>query len=168
MVSAKSECVGGLSLRNSVDILEDAPNCQHCLVSNINVRDPITSNRGCVEGLHEVSVVFRYAAKTEARADVPSARRRRPWYTQLWAHVLTMALGIAVGHFAPALGAKMQILGDAFIKAIRVVIAPVIFRTVIHGIARMFDTPGSVASPSRPQARAASEMFPDAFPLLVR
>jgi aerobic C4-dicarboxylate transport protein len=68
------------------------------------------------------------------------ARRARPWYTQLWAQVLiAMISGIVLGHFAPDLGAKMQPLGDAFIKAIRVVIAPLIFCTVVHGIAHMSD-----------------------------
>jgi aerobic C4-dicarboxylate transport protein len=50
-----------------------------------------------------------------------------------------MISGVALGHFAPDLGAEMQPLGDAFIKAIRVIIAPVIFCTVVHGIARMSD-----------------------------
>ena len=38
-----------------------------------------------------------------------------------------------------ASGTAMQPLGDAFIKAIRVLIAPIIFCTVVHGIARMAD-----------------------------
>jgi len=80
------------------------------------------------------------ATDAALRADVRLARPPRRWYTQLWAHVLiAMVLGIVLGHYAPALGAKMQILGDAFIKAIRVVIAPIIFCTVVHGIARMSD-----------------------------
>jgi aerobic C4-dicarboxylate transport protein len=62
----------------------------------------------------------------------------RPWYAQLWTQVLVaMAIGIALGHFDPGLGAKMQPLGDAFIKAIRILIAPIIFCTVVHGIANM-------------------------------
>src|SRR3984885_689791 len=48
-----------------------------------------------------------------------------------------MAVGVALGQFYPSLGAKMQPLGDAFIKAIRVVIAPIIFCSVVHGIASM-------------------------------
>jgi aerobic C4-dicarboxylate transport protein len=62
----------------------------------------------------------------------------RPWYLQLWFHVLVaMAIGIALGQFSPDLGSRMQPLGDAFIKAIRVLIAPIIFCTVVHGIASM-------------------------------
>jgi aerobic C4-dicarboxylate transport protein len=68
------------------------------------------------------------------------APRPRAWYAQLWAQVLiAMVLGVLLGHFAPDLGTRMQVLGDAFIKAIRMIIAPVIFCTVVHGIARMSD-----------------------------
>ena len=63
-----------------------------------------------------------------------------PWYGKLWVQVLiAMAVGIALGHFFPNFGVRMQPLGDAFIKAIRVLIAPIIFCTVVHGIARMAD-----------------------------
>jgi aerobic C4-dicarboxylate transport protein len=66
--------------------------------------------------------------------------RPRAWYTQLWVHVLlAMLAGILLGIFRPGLGAQMQPLGDAFIKAIRMLIAPIIFCTVVHGIARMTD-----------------------------
>jgi aerobic C4-dicarboxylate transport protein len=69
-----------------------------------------------------------------------SARRRGPWYGQLWVQVVAaMLIGIALGYLAPDLGQQMQGLGDAFIKAIRMVIAPIIFCTVVHGIARMSD-----------------------------
>ena len=62
------------------------------------------------------------------------------WYRQLWVQVLLgMAIGILLGIFRPNLGAKMQPFGDAFIKAIRMLIAPVIFCTVVHGVARMRD-----------------------------
>jgi aerobic C4-dicarboxylate transport protein len=77
---------------------------------------------------------------TALSPDARPARQARPWYAQLWAQVLiAMVSGVLLGHFAPSLGTKMQPLGDAFIKAIRVVIAPVIFCTVVHGIARMSD-----------------------------
>jgi hypothetical protein len=55
----------------------------------------------------------------------------RPFYLQLWFLVLAaMVAGIALGYFAPDLGARMEPLGNAFIKAIRVLIAPIIFCTV--------------------------------------
>jgi aerobic C4-dicarboxylate transport protein len=65
---------------------------------------------------------------------------QRPFYLQLWFLVLiAMVIGIALGHFYPDTGAAMEPLGDAFIRAIRVVIAPIIFCTVAHGIASMAD-----------------------------
>src|SRR3984957_19347595 len=50
-----------------------------------------------------------------------------------------MATGIVLGYVDPALGERMAPLGDAFIKAIRMLIAPIIFCTVVHGVARMSD-----------------------------
>jgi aerobic C4-dicarboxylate transport protein len=62
------------------------------------------------------------------------------WYFQLWVQVLiAVALGIATGWLYPKTGAAMQPLGDAFIKVIRMLIAPLIFCTVVHGIAQMAD-----------------------------
>jgi len=67
-------------------------------------------------------------------------KERRSWYKQLWVQVLVaMAIGIAIGHYCPTVGQDMQPLGDAFIKLIRMLIAPVIFCTVILGIAKMDD-----------------------------
>jgi aerobic C4-dicarboxylate transport protein len=73
-------------------------------------------------------------------APAAAARVRRAWWKQLWAQVLVaMLLGVALGHYYPEAGTRMQVLGDAFIKAIRMIIAPVVFCTVVHGIARMSD-----------------------------
>jgi len=73
------------------------------------------------------------AAKTRRDA-------RRAWWQELWVQVMiAMALGIALGAIRPDLGAQMQPLGDAFIKAIRMLIAPIIFCTVVSGIAHMAD-----------------------------
>src|SRR5438874_11602508 len=78
-------------------------------------------------------------AQQEHAAAVPARGKKiKPWYVQLWFQVLVaMVVGIALGHLYPDLGAKMQPLGDAFIKAIRVLIAPIIFCTVVHGISSM-------------------------------
>jgi aerobic C4-dicarboxylate transport protein len=77
----------------------------------------------------------------KAAENSAAARMRgRPFYFQLWFLVLVaMAIGVALGQFDPALGARMEPVGDAFIKAIRVLIAPIIFCTVVHGIASMAD-----------------------------
>lgn len=59
---------------------------------------------------------------------------------QLWFQVLAaMIVGSALGWFKPDLGAAMKPLGDAFIALVRMMIAPVIFCTVVHGVAGMSD-----------------------------
>jgi aerobic C4-dicarboxylate transport protein len=65
---------------------------------------------------------------------------RRPWYSILYVQVLiAIAVGILLGHFFPKAGVAMKPLGDGFIALIRMMIAPVIFCTVVHGIASMSD-----------------------------
>ena len=59
-------------------------------------------------------------------------------FKSLYFQVLTaIAVGILLGHFWPELGAQMKPLGDAFVKLIKMIIAPVIFCTVVTGIAGM-------------------------------
>lgn len=68
----------------------------------------------------------------------------RPWYLHLYVQVLLAIIaGVALGHFAPAWGEAMKPIGDAFIKAVKMIIAPVIFLTIVTGIAGMRDI-GSV------------------------
>ncbi|MGH8853045.1 MAG: dicarboxylate/amino acid:cation symporter [Telluria sp.] len=65
---------------------------------------------------------------------------KKPFYKVLYVQVLfAIALGIALGVFYPELGTKMKPLGDGFIKLIKMIIAPVIFCTVVAGIAGMQD-----------------------------
>jgi aerobic C4-dicarboxylate transport protein len=65
---------------------------------------------------------------------------RTPWYRVLYVQVLiAVAIGIAVGWIEPDLGKKLKPLGDAFINMIKMMIAPIIFCTVVHGIASMSD-----------------------------
>jgi aerobic C4-dicarboxylate transport protein len=67
-------------------------------------------------------------------------RRTTAWWKELWVQVLiAMAIGVALGILNPDMATKMQPFGDAFIKAIRMLIAPIIFCTVVHGIAHMAD-----------------------------
>ena len=64
----------------------------------------------------------------------------RPWYTVLYIQVLlAIALGIVIGHFFPNAGVALKPLGDGFISLIKMMIAPVIFCTVVHGIGSMRD-----------------------------
>jgi aerobic C4-dicarboxylate transport protein len=51
-----------------------------------------------------------------------------------------VAIGVLLGHFYPAIAVQMQPFGDAFIKLVRMVITPVIFVTVVSGIARLTST----------------------------
>lgn len=70
----------------------------------------------------------------------PPAAEKKPWYAILYVQVLiAVALGIAIGHFDADLGKKLAPLGDGFIKLIKMLISPIIFCTVVHGIASMSD-----------------------------
>jgi aerobic C4-dicarboxylate transport protein len=67
-------------------------------------------------------------------------RSVKVWWKELWVQVMiAMALGVALGIYRPDLAVQMQPFGDAFIKAIRMLIAPIIFCTVVNGIAHMAD-----------------------------
>jgi aerobic C4-dicarboxylate transport protein len=68
----------------------------------------------------------------------PSLTERRPFYRHLYVQVLAaIALGAVLGHFMPELGKNLKPLGDGFIRLVSMVIAPVIFLTVVNGIAGM-------------------------------
>src|ERR1051325_2427857 len=73
-----------------------------------------------------------------ATASATAATPHKPLYTHLYVQVLTaIVLGALLGHFYPDVGAAMKPLGDTFIKLIKMLIAPIIFCTVVHGIASM-------------------------------
>ena len=66
--------------------------------------------------------------------------QKLPLYRSLYIQVLTaVVLGILLGHFYPQLGEQMKPLGDGFVKLIKMIIAPIIFCTVVVGIAGMED-----------------------------
>ena len=68
------------------------------------------------------------------------SKTSRPWYRVLYIQVLiAIAIGVAIGHFFPDTGKAMKPLGDGFIALIKMMIAPIIFCTVVHGIASMSD-----------------------------
>ena len=65
---------------------------------------------------------------------------KTPWYRILYVQVLlAVAAGILVGAFFPEFGKSLKPLGDGFIKLVKMMIAPIIFCTVVHGIASMGD-----------------------------
>jgi aerobic C4-dicarboxylate transport protein len=66
--------------------------------------------------------------------------RHKPFYAHLYFQVLlAIMIGVLLGHFFPGLAIKMKPLGDGFIKLIKMMIAPVIFATVVVGIAKVSD-----------------------------
>jgi aerobic C4-dicarboxylate transport protein len=66
--------------------------------------------------------------------------KRKPFYRILYVQVIAAIFaGVLLGHFLPVDGIAMKPLGDAFIKLVRMIISPVIFCTVVTGIASMHD-----------------------------
>lgn len=65
---------------------------------------------------------------------------KKPFYRELYIQVLLgIIAGVALGYFAPEFAVKMKPLGDAFIKLIAMIIGPIIFCTIVTGIAGMKD-----------------------------
>ena len=69
-----------------------------------------------------------------------SSHDRKPWYRILYVQVLiAVVAGIAIGCCFPQVGKSLKPLGDGFVKLVKMIIAPIIFCTVVHGIASMSD-----------------------------
>jgi aerobic C4-dicarboxylate transport protein len=92
----------------------------------------------------------------------PATQRSvKAWWKELWVQVMiAMALGVALGIYRPDFATQMQPFGDAFIKAIRMLIAPIIFCTVVNGVARMADMArvGRVAIKSSAPSRSTMSL----------
>ena len=70
----------------------------------------------------------------------PAGATRKPLYQSLYLQVIVaIVIGVILGHFWPHTGEAMKPLGDGFIKLIKMIIAPIIFCTVVLGIAGMED-----------------------------
>lgn len=80
-------------------------------------------------------------ASAQADISIPiKVKTRPPFYRAMYFQVLLgIIAGIAVGHFWPTFAADLKPLGDAFIKLIKMIIGPVVFCTVVTGIAGMRD-----------------------------
>ncbi|WP_374957021.1 C4-dicarboxylate transporter DctA [Paraburkholderia sp. BL25I1N1] len=72
----------------------------------------------------------------ETVVSYPIRKMVKPLYVQV---LIGVALGIAFGAIEPKLGVEMKALGDAFIKLVKMIVAPVVFATVVTGIAKMGD-----------------------------
>ncbi len=80
------------------------------------------------------------AQATHATTAAVAPAHHEPWYKILYIQVLiAIALGILLGYVDPAWGKAMKWLGDAFIALIKMMIAPIIFCTIVHGIASIGD-----------------------------
>ena len=65
---------------------------------------------------------------------------KKPFYKILYVQVLAaIVIGVLLGHYSPELAVKMKPLGDGFLQLIKMVIGPIIFCTVVSGIAGMRD-----------------------------
>jgi aerobic C4-dicarboxylate transport protein len=97
----------------------------------------VTSRRAAVQ------VEARNAPRHRApghRSNTEDDIMRKPFYKILYVQVLfAIFVGILLGHFWPDTGVAMKPLGDAFIKLIKMIIGPIIFCTVVSGIAGMRD-----------------------------
>lgn len=73
--------------------------------------------------------------------DIQTSRvSRSPWYYRLGPQVLlSLALGIIVGFIFPAFATQMKVLGDMFLHLIKAGVAPLVFLTIVHGIASAGD-----------------------------
>jgi len=78
-------------------------------------------------------------AMTKALA-AKKAAEKRPFYRKLYVQVIiAVIIGAAIGHFYPHFGIQLKPYGDIFVRAIKVVVAPIIFTTIVVGIAKMGD-----------------------------
>src|ERR671929_995913 len=75
-------------------------------------------------------------APPSAREEAQVKRFGRSLYLQV---ITAVVIGAFVGHFFPAFGATLKPLGEGFIKLVKMLIAPIVFATVVTGIAKMGD-----------------------------
>jgi aerobic C4-dicarboxylate transport protein len=67
-----------------------------------------------------------------------AAAANHPWWRHIYVQVLTaILLGIIVGSVWPSIGVALKPLGDGFVKLVRMIVAPVIFLTIVGGIAHL-------------------------------
>lgn len=65
---------------------------------------------------------------------------KKPWYRQLYFWVLTaIVIGVLVGWLAPGLGTAMEPIGTTFVTAMKMLIGPIVFLTIVGGIAGVAD-----------------------------
>lgn len=77
----------------------------------------------------------------EVLVEHPNTEPRKPFYRILYAQVLIgLLLGVLTGHFWPEFGAALKPLGDGFVKLVKMMIAPIVFCTIVSGINSISDS----------------------------
>lgn len=82
---------------------------------------------------------FFYREKRVNKEDDEMEKKKRIYHSLYFRVLVAIVIGIALGYFYPNFAAQMKPLGDGFIKLIKMMIAPIIFTTVVVGIASMGD-----------------------------
>ena len=79
-------------------------------------------------------------ASHQSHVDAAPGKSTGSWWSHLYVQVLIgVVLGIAVGALFPDQGKMLKPLGDGFIKLVKMLVAPVVFCTIVHGIASVGD-----------------------------
>jgi aerobic C4-dicarboxylate transport protein len=79
-------------------------------------------------------------AEAKSAVEHPPGRRSGPFYTSFWFQVcIAVVLAVLLGYFSPSRAVAMKPLGDGFIRLISMIVTPIIFCTVVSGIAGMQD-----------------------------
>ena len=111
------------------------------------LRKPVELHNGKLFFRVKIALVFSNPSRPSGATfderpamSTPAAKQKPPFYRSLYLQVLTaVIIGVVLGHVYPEFGAQMKPLGDGFIKLIKMLIAPIIFCTVVVGIAGMED-----------------------------
>ncbi|GGZ32613.1 C4-dicarboxylate transporter DctA [Streptomyces poonensis] len=89
---------------------------------------------------HTPDGAARRAPEHRSAADRPPQPSSKPWYRQLYVQVLVaIVIGIVLGWRWPDLGTAMEPIGTTFISAMKMLIGPIVFLTIIGGIAGVAD-----------------------------
>jgi Na+/H+-dicarboxylate symporters len=76
----------------------------------------------------------------DTMTDMSDTGAKTPWYRQLYFWVIVAIIaGVVVGWLAPGVGKAMEPIGTTFVQVLRMLIGPIVFLTIIGGIAGVAD-----------------------------